>query len=151
MLKIDQWKAQNQQLLSALTSQSSSSYTIQFFVIMAVTLGIASVLAVSVIQKSKEIGILKAMGATKSSASRIFLLQGLILGVLGSMLGSGMGILLLKTFQYFNQGNGSLVINYKWSTILIIGLISTGAGTLASTIPARRSANLNPMEAIKNG
>ncbi|MDD3169202.1 MAG: FtsX-like permease family protein, partial [Eubacteriales bacterium] len=150
-VKIDQWKAQNQQLLSALASQSSSSYTIQFFVILAVTLGISSVLAVSVIQKSKEIGILKAMGATKASASRVFLLQGLILGVLGSVVGAAMGILLLSVYQLFNQGNSSLVINYEWSSILIIGLIATAAGTFASVIPARRSANLNPMEAIKNG
>jgi lipoprotein-releasing system permease protein len=148
---IDEWKAQNQQLLSALASQGSSSYTIQFFVILAVTLGISSVLAVSVVQKSKEIGILKAMGATKSSASRIFLYQGLILGILGSVAGSGMGILLIDVFQYFNSGNGSLVIDYQWSAILINGLIATVSGTLASLIPARRSAKLNPMEAIKNG
>lgn len=150
-VNIDQWKEQNQQLLSALASQSSSSYTIQFFVILAVTLGISSVLAVSVVQKSKEIGILKAMGSTKTSASRIFLLQGLILGILGSMVGSVLGILLLSVYQLFNQGNGSLVINYKWSSILIIGMIATAAATFASLIPARRSANLNPMEAIKNG
>lgn len=148
---IEQWKAQNQQLLSALASQGSSSYTIQFFVILAVTLGISSVLAVSVIQKSKEIGILKAMGATRSSASRIFLLQGLILGSLGSIVGTAMGILLLSAYQFFNQGNTSLVINYKLSGILIIGVIATAAGALSSLIPARRAANLNPMEAIKNG
>lgn len=149
-VKIEQWKAQNQQLLSALSSQSSSSYTIQFFVILAVTLGISSVLAVSVVQKSKEIGILKAMGATKNSASRIFLLQGLILGIMGSLVGSGLGILLISAFQFFSQSN-SLIINYRWSSILIICFIATGSGTLASLIPARRSANLNPMEAIKNG
>jgi len=148
---IDQWKAQNEQLLSALASQSSSSYTIQFFVLLAVTLGISSVLVVSVVQKSKEIGILKAMGATKTSASRIFLLQGLILGILGSLTGSILGILLLTAYQFFNQGNSSLVINYQWSSILIIGLIATAAAAFASLIPARRSANLNPMEAIKNG
>lgn len=150
-VNIDQWKEQNKQLLSALSSQSSSSYTIQFFVILAVTLGISSVLAVSVVQKSKEIGILKAMGATKTSASRIFLLQGLILGFLGSLVGSVLGIMLLSVFLYFNQGNSSLVINYTWSNILILGMISTAAATFASLIPARRSANLNPMEAIKNG
>ncbi len=148
---IDEWKEQNQQLLTALASQSSSSYTIQFFVILAVTLGISSVLAVSVVQKSKEIGILKAMGATRGGASKIFLLQGLILGIMGSIAGTGMGILLLSAYQYFNQGNGSLVIHYEWSGILIIGFIATAAGTVASLIPARRSANLNPMEAIKNG
>lgn len=150
-VRIDQWKAQNQQLLSALSSQSSSSYTIQFFVILAVTLGISSVLAVSVVQKSKEIGILKAMGATSASASRIFVLQGLILGILGSMIGSGLGIVLLSAFQFFNQGNSSLVIHYRAESILMIGAIATAAGTFASLIPARRSANLNPMEAIKNG
>jgi len=150
-VNIDQWKEQNKQLLSALSSQSSSSYTIQFFVILAVTLGISSVLAVSVVQKSKEIGILKAMGATKTSASRIFLLQGLILGIFGSLIGSVLGILLLSAFQFFNQGTGSLVINYTWSNILILGMISTAAATFASLIPAQRSANLNPMEAIKNG
>lgn len=150
-VKIDNWKEQNKQLLSALSSQSSSSYTIQFFVIMAVTFGISSVLAVSVVQKSKEIGILKAMGATKKSASRIFLLQGLILGGLGSVAGCGMGVVLLTVFQFFNSGPGSFVIQYQLSSILIIVLISIVAGALASVIPARRSANLNPMEAIKNG
>lgn len=150
-VKIINWKEQNKQLLSALSSQSSSSYTIQFFVIMAVTFGISSVLAVSVVQKSKEIGILKAMGATKKSASRIFLLQGLILGGLGSFAGCGMGILLLTVFQFFNRGEGSFIINYQLSSILIIVMISILAGATASVIPARRSANLNPMEAIKNG
>lgn len=150
-VRIEEWKSQNRQLLSALASQSSSSYTIQFFVVLAVTLGISSVLAVSVVQKSKEIGILKAMGATKNGASRIFMLQGLILGSVGSMAGSILGIMLISAYQLFNGGNSSLVIEYQWTSIMIIGLIATAAGTLASLIPARRSANLNPMEAIKNG
>jgi lipoprotein-releasing system permease protein len=150
-VKIVQWKAQNAQLLSALASQSSSSYTIQFFVILAVTLGISSVLAVSVVQKSKEIGILKAMGATKNSASKIFLLQGLLLGFVGAVAGSGLGILLIKMFQFFNSGESSFEINFQLGSILIIGAIAVAASTIASVIPARSSANLNPMEAIKNG
>jgi len=148
-VKVDQWQEQNKQLLSALSSQSSSSYTIQFFVILAVTLGIASVLAVSVVQKSKEIGILKAMGTTSRSASIIFVLQGLILGIIGAFAGSIMGILLLTAFNSFGGVTFSIVL--KWSSILMITLISVAAATLASMIPARRSANLNPMEAIKNG
>ena len=148
-VKIDEWKQLNAQLLSALSSQSSSSYTIQFFVILSITLGIASVLAVSVIQKSKEIGILKAMGTTKKSASRIFVLQGLILGFLGSMAGVLAGILLLSAF---NSAEGlSFSISYRWGNVLLLAGIATAAGAIASVIPARRSANLNPMEAIKNG
>ncbi|NCB41323.1 MAG: ABC transporter permease [Clostridia bacterium] len=148
-VKIEEWKELNAQLLSALSSQSSSSYTIQFFVIISITFGIASVLAVSVLQKSKEIGILKAMGATKKSASRIFIIQGFLLGIIGSIVGSGAGILLLTAF---NTSEGlSFNITYKWISILILAAIATFAGVLASVIPARKSANLNPMEAIKNG
>ncbi len=148
-VKVEEWMELNQQLLSALSSQSSSSYTIQFFVILSITLGIASVLAVSVIQKSKEIGILKAMGTTKKSASRIFVLQGFLLGMAGSLAGIGLGILLLTGF---NSAEGlSFSITYKWSNMLLLAAIATMAGAIASVIPARRSANLNPMEAIKNG
>lgn len=148
-VKIEQWKELNEQLLSALSSQSSSSYTIQFFVIISITFGIASVLAVSVLQKSKEIGILKAMGTTKKSASNIFIIQGFLLGIIGSVLGSVFGLLLLAAF---NSAEGlSFNISYKWSNILALACIATLAGVLASVIPARKSANLNPMEAIKNG
>ena len=148
-VRIDQWQEQNKQLLSALSSQSSSSYTIQFFVILAVTLGIASVLAVSAVQKTKEIGILKAMGTTSRSASIIFVLQGLILGIIGAAAGGVLGILLLYGFNSFAAATFTIVV--RWESILIITGISVAAATLASVIPARRSANLNPMEAIKNG
>lgn len=150
-VQVDQWQEQNKQLLSALSSQSSSSYTIQFFVVLAVTLGISSVLAVSVVQKSKEIGILKAMGATKRSASLIFVLQGLILGFIGSLIGVILGMLLLGIFNYFNQESASFTVTYQLSSIFLILCIAMGSGALASLIPALRSANLNPMEAIKNG
>src|SRR5690606_38535440 len=72
----ESWMALNQQLLVALRSQKSSSYMIQFFVLIAVALGIASVLVVSVVQKSREIGILKAMGTPTGRITRIFLVQG---------------------------------------------------------------------------
>ena len=148
-VKIEQWKELNEQLLSALSSQSSSSYTIQFFVIISITFGIASVLAVSVLQKSKEIGILKAMGTTKKSASRIFIIQGFLLGMVGSIVGTGAGILMLAVF---NMSEGlSFNISYRWSSILFLVCIATAAGVIASVIPANRSANLNPIEAIKNG
>lgn len=149
--EIVDWKEQNQQLLIALSSQSSSTYTIQFFVILAVTLGISSVLAVSVVQKSKEIGILKAMGVTKNGASKIFLLQGFLLGAAGSLVGGILGILLIGLFQIAGLGAGVPEIHYRWGDMILIGVLATVSGSIASLLPARRSANLNPMEAIKNG
>ncbi len=145
---IDNWKARNSQLLSALTSQSSSSYTIQFFVIIAVTFGIASVLAVSAVQKARQIGILKAMGATSRSIARIFIYEGFLLGLAGSILGSLFGIMMLTVF-------GKTALSFELRAdpagILLIMFLAVAAGTISSLIPARNSALLNPMEAIRNG
>lgn len=147
-VKIQQWKEQNASLLTALSSQGSSNYTIQFFVIVSITFGISSVLAVSVIQKSKEIGILKAMGTTSRGARRIFLYQGLILGVIGAIAGVLLGILLIWSFATFAA---TFTINYDIVNILGVAVIAIVASTLAAVIPANKSAQLNPMEAIKNG
>ncbi len=147
-VRIQNWKDQNAQLLSALSSQGSSSYTIQFFVILSITFGISSVLAVSVVQKSKEIGIMKAMGITKRSASRIFVYQGLILGLAGALAGIVLGVALL---YFFNRFAGTLTIQYNFLQVAGVALIAVAASTLAAVIPARRSAEMNPMEAIKNG
>ena len=68
---------------------------IQAFVLVAVALGIASTLAISAVQKTRQIGILKAMGMTDAAAGRIFLLQALILGVTGVAAGIGLGYLLI--------------------------------------------------------
>ncbi|MBE0600797.1 MAG: ABC transporter permease, partial [Firmicutes bacterium] len=72
-LKAVDWKTQNAQLLSGLNGQSVSSLMIQVFVLLSVVLAIASVLAISVLQKSKQLGILKAMGIKNKDASLVFL------------------------------------------------------------------------------
>jgi lipoprotein-releasing system permease protein len=90
-LAADSWMKLNQQLLNGLQAQSSSSVMIQTFVVIAVALGIASVLGVSVIQKSREIGILKATGTSTGAVLRIFLIEGGIVGLLGSLLGGFIG------------------------------------------------------------
>lgn len=153
-LQVQNWKAQNEQLLSGLTGQSASSYLIQVFVLLAVLLGIASVLAISVVQKSRQIGILKAMGIKNRTASLIFLFQGLILGLVGGILGTGLGIALTYVFSNFikNPDGTPLVpfyLDYTFITVSVI--VAVVSSTLASLIPARKSSKLNPIEVIKNG
>ena len=82
-LDVTDWQAENQDLLDALQAQSSSSYTIQFFVLVAVALGIASTLAISAVQKTRQIGILKAMGMRDRQTGRIFLCEAAVLGLAG--------------------------------------------------------------------
>lgn len=152
-LSFQTWQEANEQLLTALKSQSSSSTVIQFFVLMAVALGISSVLAVSVMQKSKQIGILKAMGTGNSSATKIFLLQGGILGLLGAFLGSGLGILMVTLFVKFTSTDGipQFPVTISVGSILFSISVATTVGLVASFIPALNSSRLNPIEVIRNG
>ena len=85
--KVEAWQETNAQLVSALNAQSVSTALIRGVVLVVVVLGIASVLVVSVVQKSREIGILRAMGATRGQILRVFLVQGAVVGALGSVLG----------------------------------------------------------------
>ncbi len=152
-LKSLNWKKQNEELLSGLAGQSASSYMIQVFVLLAVLLGISSVLAISVVQKSKQIGILKAMGIKDKTASLIFLFQGLILGVIGSILGTILGISLTYIFSNFvkNPDGTPLVpfyLDYTFITVSV--LVAIISATIAALIPARKSSKLNPIEVIKN-
>ena len=150
-LKWLSWQETNAQLLGALQAQGSSSYIIQLFVLLSVTLGIASVLAVSVVQKSRQIGILKALGALTRNVSRIFVIQGAILGFTGSLLGSLAGWGLVRIFQAVGAGSSSFPIPVGFGAIALSVVVATVSGTLAAFLPARRAARLNPIEVIRNG
>ncbi len=150
-LKWLSWQESNAALLVALRSQSSSSYMIQIFVLLSVTLGIASVLAISVVQKARQIGILKAIGTLTRSVSRIFIVQGAVLGFSGSILGSLGGWLLIRMFMALRPETGGFPITVGFGALAVSVAVATSAGTLAAFIPARRAAKLNPIEVIRNG
>lgn len=153
-LKITNWKAQNEDLLTGLNGQSVSSLMIQVFVIIAVSLGIASVLAISVVQKSRQIGILKAMGLKDSTSSMVFLFQGLVLGVIGAVVGIAFGFLLILMFSTFAVGpDGEPVVGIyvNYGFIMLSAFIAIGASTISALIPARKSSKLSPVEVIRNG
>ena len=148
-VKLESWQEQNRELLIGLSSQSSSSATIQFFVIVSISLGIASVLSIAAVQKQRQLGILKAMGTTDRSASRIFVIQGFLLGSIGSVLGVVFGLLLAYGFIAGTEVAFGLEINAK--TLLTPIVLALLAAVIASTIPARRAAKLSPIEVIRNG
>lgn len=153
-LKAESWMTANRQLLVGLRSQSSSSYMIQLFVVVAVALGIASVLVVSVVQKSREIGILKAMGTTTKRVVRIFLLQGAVLGLVGSALGMLLGTLLALFFASLARnpdGSATFPVDLNLVLYLRSAAVATGTGLLSAVVPARRAARLDPAEVIRYG
>jgi lipoprotein-releasing system permease protein len=150
--KVESWQETNTQLVSALNAQSVSTGIIRGVVMAVVILGIASVLVVSVVQKRREIGILRAMGATRGQVLRIFLLQGAIVGGLGSILGVALAVVLIYVFTAFVRDSNNLplfVITLAPKLALQVALIATVSGVLAAIAPARRAAALDPAEAIR--
>jgi len=153
-IKILNWKVENEDLLSALDGQSISSIMIQVFVIISVALAIASVLAISVVQKSRQLGILKAMGIKNSMAGQIFIYEGLILGVFGAILGTLLGIGLIWMFTTFAvnpDGTAVVPVYVNYGFILLSMAIAVASAVISATIPGRRSAKLSPIEVIRNG
>lgn len=152
-VKVDNWKNQNEQLLSGLQGQSISSIMIQVFVMISVILGIASVLAITVMQKSKQIGILKAMGITNRTSGYIFLFEGFVLGMFGAILGILLGLGLSFAFTKFalnTDGTPVVPLFISSSFITLSGVIAVIASMCAALIPAIRSSSLNPIDIIRN-
>ncbi len=147
--QVESWQQSNASLLSALKSQSSSSYTIQVFVLLAVILGVASVLAISAVQKSKEIGILKAIGIRTTSVSRVFMFQGLVLGIFGTLLGFGLGLAMSQAFVVFAKQEYQLLLKPVTTAVIVTATIV--AATLSAYLPARKVSRIDPIEVIRNG
>lgn len=148
------WIDLNQELLSGLQAQGSSSLMIQVFVTISVVLGITSVLAITVIQKSRQIGILKAMGIKDRTASLIFLSQGFILGVFGAIFGVLLGLTLTWVFSTFAlnpEGEPVVPLLIDPNFIAISALVAMASASIASVIPARKSSKVSVIEVIKNG
>ena len=146
-LNAESWIATNAQLMNALTAQSLSTNMIIVFVAISVAFGIASVLSVSVVQRTREIGILRATGATRQQSLRVFLMQGAVFGLLGSVLGIAASYALVWVFNAF--GPGLFYIPVSQALVLLSLLLATVTGVLAAAVPSRRAAGLDPVVAIR--
>jgi len=149
---IESWIQTNNQIFAAIKNQDIMTLLIRFFITVVVSLGIASVLVVSVVQKRKEIGILRAIGATRRQMLSVFLLQGVIVGVGGALLGSVLGMMLVSLFsRILRNAEGQALFSLSFD-FKLIGYVVVGAavlGLLAAVLPARNAARLDPAQAIR--
>ena len=153
-LTAESWMAINTQLLTAFKNQNMTTRTVRIFLVLIVALGIASVLVVSVVQKQREIGILRAMGASPRRIMRVFLIQGGIVGGAGALLGSGLASLMVYGASFaLRQDDGSPLISGQidLSYFLSASAVAVLTGLLAAVAPARRAAKMDPVEAIRYG
>lgn len=145
---VTEWQAENADLLVALQSQGSSSYLIQTFVLLAVALGIASTLAISAVQKTRQIGILKAMGMRDGASGLIFFYEALIVGGLGSLSGVVLGALFIWGFSFVPV---TFAVKMNPSFVALSASIGIAVALASSIIPIRKTSKLDPIEVIQNG
>ena len=151
-VQADSWIKTNEQFFTAVNAQSTANTAIRIFVGLSVAFGIASVLVVSVVQKSREIGILRAMGITRAQIMRIFLLQGGLLGFGGSLAGSVLGFAGLALWQQLQKNpDGTVMFAIALEPSLFISalILASLTGLIASYAPALRAAKLDPVVAIR--
>ena len=158
-LQITSWMETNKAFLDTLQAQNSAALIIQGMTLLASAFGVASVMIVFVVQKQRDIGILKSMGATSRQVQKIFVLEGLGVGLGGALLGSGLGtglcFLAANVFipgQTFG-GKPATFVPMKWDVIYVLAAsaVAVVVGLLSSIVPAGRAAKLSPVEVIRRG
>jgi lipoprotein-releasing system permease protein len=152
-LDVSNWKDENEQLLEAVQSQAISSNMIQIVIILSVAIAIASILSISVLQKKRQVGILKAMGIKDRAASLIFVYQGVFIGLLAGLVGIALGVGFLYGFTLFATSGGESVIDFRFEPLFIVRSFAVAivASALAGLVPARKSLQLTPAEVIREG
>ena len=151
-VEADSWIRTNSQFFTAINAQRVANTTIRFFVALAIAFGIAAVLIVSVVQKSREIGILRAMGASQGQILRVFLLQGAVLGLAGSVFGCAIAAAAIAIWERFvvdATGVALLPIGYDWKIFAGAAVLATLTGLASAIWPALRGARLDPVVAIR--
>ena len=151
-VEADSWIKTSAQFFAAVSAQVMANTAIRFFVGLSVAFGIASVLVVSVVQKSREIGILRAMGIAQGQILRLFLLQGGLLGLGGAVIGCTIGAAALLLWQRIaRSADGTplfALVFDPWMFGTALGL-ATVTGLVAAFAPALRAARLDPVVAIR--
>jgi len=130
--------------------------SIKFILISIVLISILNVMVMSVYERIKEIGTIAAMGTTPNTITKLFLTEGLMLGVFGSILGSILSLIIVfiinavgVTFSFGQQEGLSLNPTLSLSEILVVGVIVILISIIASISPARKAAKLNPVDALR--
>ncbi len=153
------WMQMNANLFYALRLEKVAMFVILTLIVLVAAFNIASTLIMMVMEKTKDIAILKAMGATNRHIMRIFVIKGMVIGFAGTILGVGLGTLLcaiLKRYPIIKLPGDvyyftSLPVQLQAMDVVSIALAAIGICFLATLYPARQAARLNPVDAIRYG
>jgi lipoprotein-releasing system permease protein len=164
--RVRTWKQLNEDLLNVLMVEKNMMFFLLVFIVLVAAFSITNTLITMVFQKTREIGLLKALGATSTTVMRIFILQGMFVGIVGSILGTLTGIMVIywrnnilhfastvfklelfpPEFYYFNGLPAKIIVG----DVVIVVVVTIVLCTVGGIIPAWRAATLDPAKALRN-
>ncbi|MEE8397461.1 MAG: lipoprotein-releasing ABC transporter permease subunit [Desulfobacterales bacterium] len=155
----DDWMQMNRNLFSALKLEKIAMFVILALIVLVAAFNIAGTLIMMVMEKTKDIAILKAMGTNSRSIRRIFIFKGMAIGTVGVALGTALGVLLcmlLRHYKFIELPDDvyyitTLPVLLDFSGVFLIALAALTICFLATLYPARQASKLNPVEAIRYG
>lgn len=148
-LTVTAWQDQNAQLLEGLTAQARSGDLIKGFALVTIIIGVASALLLSTYRRQSEIGIMRAMGASRGFVVFVFVIQGALIGLVGGMLGAGLGYLSLVPFPPPElTSGGGLPVDYRQGAYGAAMLLTLIGAILAAIWPASSASRIDPVKAI---
>lgn len=148
-LKATSWTDENAQLFEALDAQGRTGTIIKVFALLTIMIGIASAMLLSVMRRRSEIGIMRATGVRRLFIVQVFVLEGTLIGAVGSISGALLAWAALAPFPPIAQTqSGSLPIDVAQGGFLLAVVLTTLAAAIASILPAQRAARVDPVEAI---
>jgi len=163
--RVSTWQQENRQLLEVLAVEKRMMFFLLIFIVLVAAFSITNTLITSVYQKTREIGLLKAIGATDGAVTRVFIAQGLLIGVIGSGCGALLGWLVIffrndilrlvsqwtgmslfpKEFYFFNELPARIVAG-DLGFIVVSSIVLC---TLGAVIPAWRASRISPAQALR--
>lgn len=156
---IENWKQLNRNLFSALRLEKTVMFIILALIVLVAAFNIAGSLFMMVMEKRKDIAILKTMGATARSIGRIFVIKGLMIGMVGTALGTSAGLvvcILLERYSFIHLPAdvyyiSTLPVALQSADVIVIALCALFICFAATLYPARQAASIDPVEAIRHG
>jgi len=152
------WMDINQSLFSALKLEKTAMFIILTLIILVAAFNIASALIMMVMEKTKDIAVLKAMGATNRVIRRIFVIKGMVIGVLGTFIGTILGVIVcyfLKKYDFIKLPEAypfsTLPVQLEYSVVIIIAVSAILISFLSTIYPSYKASKMDPVEALRYG
>jgi lipoprotein-releasing system permease protein len=151
------WKQMNRSLVSALKLEKIAMFVILIMIVLVGALNIISTLVMVVMEKSKDVAILRAMGATQKSIMTVFMFQGVLVGVVGTLagLGAGLGLChLLAKYKFIELPSdvyyiSTLPVRVEMLDVVLVIVAAVVISFLATLYPSWHASRLNPVESLR--